>query len=192
MYGTVNGNEYDAQLQSPPLSHNGSSIDDASVINSDGFNCSGDLAPPDINTINRLTDEVDTRPVASGSTYRSNFHGLNNLNVASTDGAEAGDSSNTDTNQHFNHFRNQLPPMIISRTTQAARNTIANTRRSPCPHQGCDVTVRRASDLPRHILLHSPPHLDCTVGTCNRKGARGFRREDKLRDHLRQGHGIVN
>ncbi|MCJ1241051.1 hypothetical protein MMC14_009055 [Varicellaria rhodocarpa] len=173
VYDTVNGSVFDAQLQNPPFSHNGFSTNDASVING-------------------LTEEAYTRPIASGSTYHSNFDGLNNLNVASTNGSEAVDSSNTDTYHHLNHISNQLPPMIIGRTTRAATNMTATVNNLTCPHQGCDVRVRRANDLPRHMQLHSPPHIDCTVGTCNRKGARGFRREDKLRDHLRQGHGIIN
>ena len=80
-------------------------------------------------------------------------------------------------------------PTNIAGTTVPPTNIIATENGFMC--SSCNTTVKRASDLRRHMLGHSPPQLDCPVATCDRKGPNGFSHEDKRRDHLRQKHKIA-
>lgn len=48
---------------------------------------------------------------------------------------------------------------------------------------------RRRYELERHMLTHDPlERLSCPVIGCNRHGQRGFPREDKFKDHMRNAH----
>lgn len=61
-----------------------------------------------------------------------------------------------------------------------------------CLVPNCDKSYSRARDLERHIVTHNtgPKDFDCPVAKCPRKGANGFWRSNKLRDHLIAKHGI--
>jgi Zinc finger, C2H2 type len=61
--------------------------------------------------------------------------------------------------------------------------------RTSCPQ--CPATFARAGDLKRHEKVHFPRQrtFHCRYSGCERKGARGFYRRDKLRDHVRVVHG---
>jgi predicted small metal-binding protein len=46
-------------------------------------------------------------------------------------------------------------------------------------------------DLKRHLLKHSDPQFFCSISSC--KGAKkGFRREDKLKNHTKKVHGSAD
>ncbi|KAL1614162.1 hypothetical protein SLS56_012172, partial [Neofusicoccum ribis] len=48
---------------------------------------------------------------------------------------------------------------------------------------------RRRYELERHMLTHAPPRrFSCPVVGCDRHGQRGFPREDKFKDHMRNAH----
>ncbi|KAF2818872.1 hypothetical protein CC86DRAFT_375514 [Ophiobolus disseminans] len=65
--------------------------------------------------------------------------------------------------------------------------TIANEVRIPCTFAGCTRTFRRAGDCRRHMGKHQARAYNCIESECEKR----FYRLDKLRDHLRQGHGIT-
>ena len=83
-------------------------------------------------------------------------------------------------------------PKLPSVTTGVNISATSATPENGNTCSQCGTTVSRASDLPRHVLVHAPPQFDCTVPTCNRKGTNGFCRADKCRDHLRQKHRITS
>ena len=61
-----------------------------------------------------------------------------------------------------------------------------------CTHLRCNKTFSRIGDLRRHKnTQHRPPQYNCSMSTCNRKGANAFRRGDKLREHQRKVHGMA-
>ncbi|PSN64855.1 hypothetical protein BS50DRAFT_575007 [Corynespora cassiicola Philippines] len=57
-----------------------------------------------------------------------------------------------------------------------------------CDSPKCEKTFKRKSELRRHQLSHSEARYSCPAIDCNRKGKNGFHREDKLIDHVTQGH----
>jgi hypothetical protein len=84
------------------------------------------------------------------------------------------------------------PLSAVSRnrpTTPAGRH---HTNGFVCTYPGCRWTkpFKRKADLERHEKKHRRPDLDCSVDGCDRKGAHGFHRQDKLRDHQRKKHGM--
>ena len=86
------------------------------------------------------------------------------------------------------------PPLMVSPFSLVGRNS--RTRRTTaqfyCPFPGCSVTFTRKGDLRRHRLnQHRAPQHDCPVNGCDRKGAQGFRRNDKLIDHQRKKHKMA-
>ena len=60
-----------------------------------------------------------------------------------------------------------------------------------CTYEGCTVSFDHWRELLRHARKHCihATRFDCEVQDCERKGATGFVRKDKLDDHLRQKHG---
>ncbi|KAF2028317.1 hypothetical protein EK21DRAFT_113952 [Setomelanomma holmii] len=59
--------------------------------------------------------------------------------------------------------------------------------RIPCGFPGCNSTFRRVGDCRRHMGKHQAPTFRCITVDCDKT----FYRVDKVRDHLRQGHGIL-
>jgi hypothetical protein len=57
---------------------------------------------------------------------------------------------------------------------------------SGCPH-GCGGTFGRPGEYRRHMRKHANPNFFCTQHGCTKS----FYRRDKLNDHLRQKHGII-
>jgi hypothetical protein len=78
----------------------------------------------------------------------------------------------------------------VSRNLPTAPTGPNNAIGYVCTYPGCRriEPFKRKADLERHGKKHSPPELNCEIEGCNRKGPRGFYRQDKLRDHQRQKH----
>jgi len=56
-----------------------------------------------------------------------------------------------------------------------------------CTFPGCNKTFRRVGDRRRHEGKHQARAYKCIDADCQKR----FYRLDKVRDHLRQGHGIL-
>ncbi|KAG7005871.1 hypothetical protein G7Y79_00017g042530 [Physcia stellaris] len=95
--------------------------------------------------------------------------------------------------QHIGSDYSYGPPPATSfqpaAVASSSATAIANGRLF-CPHLGCTATFGRQCELNRHARNHQvgPKDLDCPVRDCRRKGANGFPRKDKLRDHLKRKH----
>ena len=98
-------------------------------------------------------------------------------------------------------IRNYSPPSIIDRfgpSNHAYRpreysctSTVARVR---CTSKSCTKTFGRRADMLRHYAqIHdvSSRKLDCKYAHCHRRGMNGFTRKDKLRDHRRAAHGLM-
>ncbi|KAF2846621.1 hypothetical protein T440DRAFT_482416 [Plenodomus tracheiphilus IPT5] len=70
----------------------------------------------------------------------------------------------------------------------APTDILAADTRIRCNFEGCTKTFGRPGDQHRHMRKHRPMKYKCIDVDCDMK----FYRIDKLRDHLRQGHGITN
>jgi hypothetical protein len=58
-----------------------------------------------------------------------------------------------------------------------------------CDKHGCSKTFNRYQDLRRHKINHHPHRqFSCPAVDCDRVGANGFPRQDKLKDHMLAGH----
>ena len=70
----------------------------------------------------------------------------------------------------------------------------ATQSRVACDYPGCAKDFKRRPDMIRHykqVHDRQGPKLSCPWVGCNRFGANGFARKDKLRDHLRAAHGAM-
>ena len=77
---------------------------------------------------------------------------------------------------------------------QARRTRTPGKTQFPCIHQSCNRIFKRRPDMLRHYAqIHSPSSekLSCNRPGCRRQGPQGFARKDKLRDHRRAAHGVV-
>ena len=83
----------------------------------------------------------------------------------------------------------QWDPKMSSRTF----SEISEPKEFACPHEGCAKGYGRMSDLNRHKKTHQtgPKTFNCIALRCPRKGAKGFWRLDKLRDHIDARHPEV-
>ncbi|KAI5359064.1 putative Zinc finger C2H2-type [Septoria linicola] len=64
-----------------------------------------------------------------------------------------------------------------------------------CLMSGCNYAAKRNADLERHYKsMHSAPSsiemFDCQVSGCHRTGNYGFKRRDKMVDHMREVHKV--
>lgn len=60
-----------------------------------------------------------------------------------------------------------------------------------CPEQGCKYKTKSWSEMRRHTLsIHCQitPRYPCPEIGCHRHGDNGFKREDKLNEHIRKVH----
>lgn len=58
-----------------------------------------------------------------------------------------------------------------------------------CGNEGCSKAFKRRADLNRHRQTHvTQRKYVCPAQGCDRYGARGFDRKDKLNDHMLAGH----
>ncbi|KAH7385266.1 hypothetical protein DE146DRAFT_769015 [Phaeosphaeria sp. MPI-PUGE-AT-0046c] len=82
-------------------------------------------------------------------------------------------------------FQFTSPMGLVTPAVQASLQPSAQTA-PVCPH-GCRGTFGRPGEYRRHMGKHANPTFFCTQRGC----LKSFYRKDKLKDHLRQGHGIV-
>ncbi|KAH7072178.1 hypothetical protein BKA63DRAFT_417914, partial [Paraphoma chrysanthemicola] len=76
-------------------------------------------------------------------------------------------------------------PAVPLATPCAAAPQPTNQTGLTCPH-GCPNTFGRPGEYRRHMKKHAPGSFPCTQPGCSKT----FYRNDKLRDHLWQGHKI--
>jgi len=74
-----------------------------------------------------------------------------------------------------------IPPNIPPVNNQVQHANVTASRQ--CPY-GCPSTFGRPGEYRRHMKKHNGPFFPCTRPHCGRM----FYRQDKLNDHLNQGH----
>ncbi|QDS77350.1 hypothetical protein FKW77_005350 [Venturia effusa] len=85
--------------------------------------------------------------------------------------------------------------LIRDTSTISSPGPITTSQTRPkhrCPHIKCQhskTTFERKSDLQRHLLKHGDNTFSCYAIGCTRRGVKSFHRHDKLREHVRRGHG---
>ena len=95
--------------------------------------------------------------------------------------------------QNRAHLNSRVPTTVAARPTSSRRRPPTTSQpRVTCPEPGCHKSYARPSDLRRHALTHqaSAPRFDCPVQGCHRRGANGFLRADKRREHYRNIHEV--
>ena len=88
------------------------------------------------------------------------------------------------------YLSNHARITVATRPTSRRRSATTSQPRVTCSHPDCHKSYARPSDLRRHALTHRPsaPKYDCPVQGCHRRGANGFLRADKCREHYRAIH----
>ncbi|OIW27612.1 hypothetical protein CONLIGDRAFT_682639 [Coniochaeta ligniaria NRRL 30616] len=82
-------------------------------------------------------------------------------------------------------------PSPTATASTPAVTTSSTPVRHACSKKNCGKSFGRPADLRRHMRQHDPHATlySCPFEYCNRKGARGFSRRDKLTEHRRAlGH----
>ncbi|KAI9800687.1 MAG: hypothetical protein M1825_004009 [Sarcosagium campestre] len=150
----------------------------------------------------RSSSSTQMTPSSSTSSHRSGFsYSSSNSSVYSQDApqgfepgiyrlVENGGEAYWHLNEEYQHDAN-LPPYIPLSPAAGVSS------RYPCLFRGCSKGsgFKRLTDLKRHtetchnehIKLIDCPRLRCGEG---RKGRRGFKRKDHLREHLMQYHKL--
>ena len=105
---------------------------------------------------------------------------------------DANDPMLLSVDRHPTYLSNRAPTAVAARPTSSRRrrSTTTSQPRVTCSHPSCHKSYARPSDLRRHALTHRPsaPRFDCPVQGCHRRGANGFLRADKCREHYRAIH----
>ncbi len=142
-------------------------------------------------------DQADlTSPPAAGSSLANTFH--HDAWLPWLPWLSEGDDNQSWTTATLTGVPDQPADRInplagVSRNLPTAPTGPNNAIGYVCTHPGCNWTkpFKRKADLERHGRKHRLPELDCAVDGCDRKGPRGFRRQDKLRVHQRTKHAMT-
>ena len=84
------------------------------------------------------------------------------------------------------------PPITNLNPVPTETSTTALGTKHICRY--CATSFGRSSDLKRHALKHQsgPRPFSCPSDGCPYKGAKGFTRKDKMRDHVKNMHAEIN
>lgn len=142
------------------------------------------LGPCATSTINGglIPTETCVETAASNGsqlTFHDHHATIGDDNAASVSCLEA--SSSTSMTDH----QSTLDTVPLTPVVHASLQSTGPTALA-CPH-GCRGTFGRPGEYRRHMGKHANHSFFCTQLSCTKS----FYRKDKLKDHLRQGHGIA-